>query len=423
MWSPVFRFRPASIQGSYGNVIYACLVVFRSSSGTLSSAERPAAPGTGLIAGRKHALDGLRTIAVAGVFFFHTATDLVPGGSIGVDVFFTLSGFVITLLIMKEWSTTGRLHLGIFYAKRLARLWPALLALCAVILAAGFLFPASGWGGQAGFVLPAATYVMNLAHFGVFGDSIAGETLGPTWTLAVEEQFYLVWPLLLLVMLRFWKVRTVAFATLAVAGAFLLNRFLLVADGQPLARIYNGPDTRADELLIGCALALLFTSVRDGSRLHGALVSGARWGAPLAAVTLAATLFLLKEPDTPGAWFTAFWAAGPAVLALLSAMLIGALVLQPAGFAARILSHPWLAKPGRDLSYAMYLWHLPVYLLLMRLIPALPLRIALTAVLTVLVAYASFRFVERPLRQWANAKLEPAVEPAPREGAKEPLPV
>lgn len=338
-----------------------------------------------------------------------------------MDVFFTLSGFVITLLIMKERIATGRLHLGIFYAKRLARLWPALLALCAVIVAVGLLFPASGWGGQAGFVLPAAAYVMNLAHFGMFGDSIAGETLGPTWTLAVEEQFYLVWPLLLLVMLRFWKIRTVACATLALAAAFLVNRFLLVSAGEPLDRIYNGPDTRADELLIGCALALLFTSVRPGSRLHGALVSVARWTAPLAAITLAAAVVLLKEPDAPGPWFTAFWTGGPAVLALLSAVLVGALVLQPAGFMARILSHPWLAKPGRDLSYAMYLWHLPVYLLLMRLIPALPVRIALTAVLTVLAAYLSFRFVERPLRRWANAKLEPAVVPSPRERAKEPV--
>ncbi|TQJ33529.1 acyltransferase family protein [Arthrobacter sp. SLBN-122] len=375
--------------------------------------ERPARPGTGLIAGRKHALDGLRTIAVAGVFFFHTATDSMPGGSIGVDVFFTLSGFVITLLIMKERIATGRLHLGIFYAKRLARLWPALLALCAVILAVGCVFPASGWGGQAGFVLPAAAYVMNLAHFGLFGDSIAGETLGPTWTLAVEEQFYLVWPLLLLAMLRFWKVRTAALATAALAAFFVLNRFLLVNAGEPLDRIYNGPDTRADELLIGCALALLFTAVRHGSRLHAALASVSRWGAPLAGITLVAALFLLKEPDTPSDWFNLFWTFGPAALALLSAVLIGSLVLQPAGFLSLILSHPWLARPGRDLSYGMYLWHLPVYLLLMPLIPPLPLRIALTAALTVLLAYASFRFVERPLRRWANERLEPAVVRSP----------
>ena len=387
----------------------------------MSVPDLPAAPETGLIAGRKHALDGLRTVAVAGVFFFHTATESMPGGSIGVDVFFTLSGFVITLLIMKERLATGRLHLGIFYAKRLARLWPALLALCAVILAVGFLFPASGWGGQAGFVLPAAAYVMNLAHFGMFGDSIAGETLGPTWTLAVEEQFYLVWPLLLLVMLRFWKLRTTAFATVALAAAFVLNRFLLVNAGEPLDRIYNGPDTRADELLIGCALALLFTAVRQGSRLQNALLSVSRWAAPLAGTALVAALFLLKEPDAPGTWFNVFWTLGPTALALLSAVLVGSLVLQPAGFLSRIFSHPWLARPGRDLSYGMYLWHLPVYLLLMPLIPALPLRIALTAALTVLLAFTSFRWVERPLRRWANKRLDPAVVPSTPESSKAPV--
>lgn len=388
----------------------------------MSASGSAAAPGAEVIAGRKHALDGLRTIAVAGVFFFHTATESMPGGSIGVDVFFTLSGFVITLLIMKERLATGRLHLGIFYAKRLARLWPALLALCAVIVVAGIVFPESGWGGQAGFVLPAAAYVMNLAHFGFFGDSIAGETMGPTWTLAVEEQFYLVWPLLLLVMLRFWRIRTAALATVALAGAFVLNRFLLVNAGEPLDRIYNGPDTRADELLVGCALALLFTALRQGSRLHTLLAAAARWAAAPAGLALVAALFLLKEPDAPGPWFNAFWTAGPTVLALLAAVLIGSLVLQPAGVLSRLLSHPWLARPGRDLSYGMYLWHLPVYLLLMPLIPDLPIRIALTAALTVLLAYASFRCVERPLRRWANKRLDPAVVPSAPERSKESVP-
>ena len=100
---------------------------------------RPSVPENGLISGRKHALDGLRIIAVAGVFLFHTVNGFAPGGSIGVDVFFTLSGFVITLLIMKEYGATGRLRLGVFYAKRLARLWPALLVLCAAILAVGWI--------------------------------------------------------------------------------------------------------------------------------------------------------------------------------------------------------------------------------------------------------------------------------------------
>jgi peptidoglycan/LPS O-acetylase OafA/YrhL len=328
-----------------------------------------------------------------------------------VDVFFTLSGFVITLLILRERLSGGRLRLGSFYAKRLARLWPALLVLCAVILAGSIVFPASGWGGQAGFVLPAAAYVMNLAHAGAFGAPVAGETLGPTWTLAVEEQFYLVWPLMLLLMLRFWKVRTAAWATAGVAMVFLLERFLLVAGGAALGRVYNGPDTRADELLIGCALALMFSCIRAGSAMGERLRAAAQWTAPASAACLAAAVFLLKEPEAESPWFTLFWSAGPTVLSLLSAALIGSLVLQPAGFLSRFLSHPWLAGPGRDLSYAVYLWHIPVYLLLMPLIPDLAVRIAATAGLTALAAAASFFLVERPARRWATARLGRAALP------------
>ena len=306
--------------------------------------ERPSVPENGLMSGRKHALDGLRILAVAGVFLFHTVNGFASGGSIGVDVFFTLSGFVITLLILKEYGVSGRLRLGVFYAKRLARLWPALLVLCAAILAVGWIFPASGWGGQQAYVLPAAGYVMNLAHFGLFGDPIAGETLGPTWTLAVEEQFYLVWPLVLLVMLRFWKVSTVAWITALLAGAFLLERFLLVSGGVPLNRLYNGPDTRADELLLGCTLALVFASVRTGSRFHASLQASARLGGPLAGLALLAAVFVFKEPDKPGTWFDLFWTAGPTVLALLAGLAIGSLDHWFSGRTA--LPHGSSATPG-----------------------------------------------------------------------------
>jgi peptidoglycan/LPS O-acetylase OafA/YrhL len=389
----------------------------------LSVPERASAHKTGhensIISGRKHSLDGLRTIAVAGVFLFHTVTAQMPGGFIGVDVFFTLSGFVITLLILKERLATGGVRMGVFYAKRLARLWPALLALCAVIAVVGFVLPGSGWGGQAGFILPAVAYVMNFAHVGAFGNSIAGETLGPTWTLAVEEQFYLVWPLLLLAMLRFCTIRTTAWATAGLAAVFMLERGALVLAGAPLNRLYNGPDTRADELLIGCALALLFTAVRTGSRVHAALLSAACWAGPAAGAALLAALFLLHEPDTPGPWFTAFWSFGPTVVSLLAAALIGSLVLQPAAFLGRILSHPWLAWPGRELSYGMYLWHIPVYLLLLPVVPSLSVRVALAAVLTVALAFGSSRLVEAPIRRWANQRLEAAVvRPAPRPAAE-----
>jgi peptidoglycan/LPS O-acetylase OafA/YrhL len=99
------------------------------------------------------------------------------------------------------------------------------------------------------------------------GSSTGGNALSPTWTLAVEEQFYLVWPVVLLLMLRFWKVRTVAWITAVLAAGFLVERFLLVSSGASLARLYNGPDTRADPLLLGCTMALVFTSGQ--TRLQG----------------------------------------------------------------------------------------------------------------------------------------------------------
>ena len=380
--------------------------------------ERPLAPESALISGRQHALDGLRIVAVAGVFLFHTLTGFAPGGSVGVDVFFTLSGFVITLLIMKEYRSTGRLRVGVFYAKRLARLWPALLAVCAAVVIVALIFPSSGWGGQEASAIPAAAYVMDLANYGAFGSSTGGNALSPAWTLAVEEQFYLVWPLLLLVMLRFWKVRTVAWITAVLAAAFLLERFLLVSGGAPLARLYNGPDTRADELLLGCAVALVLTSISPGSRLHVSLQAGVRRGGPLAGLALVIAVFTLKEPDKPGAWFDLFWTAGPAALAILAGLVIGWLVLQPDGLISKVLSHRWLSRPGRDLSYGIYLWHLPVFILLIPLVPSLAVRVPLTAALTLLMAYGSFRFVETPIRRWASKRLEPDVvrpvpEPAP----------
>jgi peptidoglycan/LPS O-acetylase OafA/YrhL len=260
---------------------------------------------------------------------------------------------------------------------------------------------------------------MNLSNFGLFGSSTGGNALSPTWTLAVEEQFYLVWPVILLVMLRFWKVRTVAWLTAVLALGFLVSRFLLVMDGAPLARLYNGPDTRADQLLLGCTMALVFASVRPGSRVQASLQAGARWAVPQQGSPWVAAVFTFKEPDTPGPWFDVFWTAGPTALALLAGLVIGSLVLRPTGLASRGLSHPWLANPGRDLSYAAYLWHMPVYFLLLPLIPLLWVRVPLAAVLTVAMAYLSFRFVERPIRQWASRRLDPAVvHPAP-EPARE----
>ncbi|MHA7289653.1 acyltransferase family protein [Arthrobacter sp. MDT3-24] len=120
-------------------------------------------------------------------------------------------------------------------------------------------------------------------------------------------------------------------------------------------------------------------------------------------------MFTLKEPTTPGAWFDIFWTVGPTALALLAGLVIGWLVLLTDGLISRTLGYRRLSRQGRDLSYGMYLWHLPVYILLIPLVPSLAVRVPLTAALTVLLAYGSFRFVERPIRRWASRRLAPDV--------------
>ncbi|BAS10580.1 O-acetyltransferase OatA [Arthrobacter sp. Hiyo4] len=165
-------------------------------------------------------------------------------------------------------------------------------------------------------------------------------------------------------------------------------------------------------------MALVLSAISPGSRLHVSLQTGVRRSGPFAGFALVLAVFLLKEPTEPGAWFDIFWSVGPTALAILAGLAIGWLVLQPEGLVSKILGHRWLSRPGRDLSYGMYLWHMPVYLLLIPLVPSLAVRVPLTAALTVLMAYGSFRFVETPIRRWASRRLEPAlVRPSP-----EPVP-
>jgi peptidoglycan/LPS O-acetylase OafA/YrhL len=117
----------------------------------------------------------------------------------------------------------------------------------------------------------------------------------------------------------------------------------------------------------------------------------------------------LQQPNKPGAWFDTFWTVDPTALAIPAGLVIGWLVLLPDGLISKVLSHRWLSRPSRDLSYGIYLWHLPVFILLNPLVPPLPVRVALTAALAVLIAYGSFRFVQRPAHRWASRRLEPAV--------------
>ncbi|WP_079596440.1 acyltransferase family protein [Arthrobacter sp. P2b] len=362
--------------------------------------------------GRVDALDGLRTVAVAAVVVSHAAGPLMPGGHVGVDVFFTLSGFVITLLLLREFNATGRVSLRAFYLHRLARLWPAMLAVCAIVVVLALVAP-NEWGEQGWNAVLSASHTMNLWRGGWFGSSVDGGALGHTWSLAVEEQFYLVWPLILVVLLRKLTLRAVSAVTAVLVVLALVERAALAFSGVSPWRLANGPDTRADQLLIGCLLAMLLT-LAPGSRIHEWSIRLA-WPAGLVLVTAA---FLLVPHDGPGPLDVAMRAFSPILIAATSAVLISGLVCASGQGLSLLLAHKALAWTGRNLSYGIYLWHYPILFGVREVIEfpgAEILRAALSVALTIAVAYLSARYIEAPIRSAAKrATVAPAKRPRHR---------
>ncbi|MEU9916343.1 acyltransferase [Streptomyces sp. NPDC051001] len=341
-------------------------------------------------------LDGLRTVAVVLVIVYHVEPELVPGGSVGVDVFFTLSGFVITRLLVAEYARTGRIGLGAFYRRRWRRLGPAMLAMCAVTALLSVALPLPLFDGAWVAAALAAVSVVNLVRAGEAGPySDLTTSLAHTWSLGVEEQFYLAWPLLLLVLLRHAAARTVLVWVAVLCVLPVIWRTVLW-DPTAAHRIYNGPDTRADQLLVGALLALVLARLRaDDPRL--ALLR--RWAGRLCGPALALLGLIAWQIPITGAsgWNPIWYTVGFLATAVVSATVVAALDLCPRSWPARLLSTSAPAWVGRNLSYGMYLWHYPVIRLLSdlgvhgdRLLPA---GLAATAV----AALASYALVERPL--------------------------
>jgi peptidoglycan/LPS O-acetylase OafA/YrhL len=344
------------------------------------------------------ALDGLRGVAVIGVLCFHGGFDWARGGYLGVSAFFTLSGFLITNLLVREWDATGAIRARRFWDRRFRRLLPALiLALVGTALATWWLGTPEQLRTLRGDVLASLAYVANwrFVFQGADYASLAGapSPFQHVWSLAIEEQFYVLFPLLVLVVLGHGGRRRLTAVCAALAGVSIL---LAVALSGDTTRVYFGTDTRAAELLAGALLALWWSARPEGVGDPRPAWSGrGRWVDGAGAVVGVVLLWTWTwVPDTTRALALggfALHAAGTALVILAATrrgVVAGALAWSP------------LRATGQ-VSYGLYLYHWPVFLFLDEARTGLG-GVALFAArvaLTVVLAVVSFRLVEQPVRR------------------------
>ncbi len=388
-------------------------------------------------------LDGMRALAVVAVMIYHANSEWLPGGFLGVEVFFVISGYLITLLLIAEKERTGRVHLGHFWLRRARRLLPALFVMMFMLITYTTIFRSDALGKLRGDVLGGLFYVSNWYQIWVGqGYSSSGDfaPLRHLWSLAVEEQFYLVWPLVMVVLLRvgtrrvFSMAKWLALAAVVVTVAMALlyhegrvgecavtpeaywtiaDRCISKADALYLATI-----TRAGGLLLGAAFAMVW---RPYAVMRGPLRDKGRLMDLLAIVGLAALgaemwylHFLTPEGADP--WLF----RGGFLLTSMATLFVIAAVTHRGSLAGPVLGNPVFLWVGVR-SYGMYLYHWPIYQVIRRVAGnALTVpQFVVAMVATLIVTEASFRYIEMPIRRgvvgiwWRN--LRRARDPVPRQ--------
>jgi len=335
--------------------------------------------------GRDKALDGLRAFAVGLVIVRHLFGTKFPGAFIGVDMFFALSGYLITSILVREFEARGNISFRHFYIRRCARLMPALTLLFVAAIVVVEFMPHHPF--QLREVVFAGTYTMNWARALNLGDS---GILGHTWSLACEEQFYLLWPPILLMTLK-RRPNWAAGVAVALACASTMWGAGLAVTGATYARTYNGFDSRAVELLIGCAAAFLPLQ----GRLAAALARF--WFLPVIALIAFALRVHESWKGLPYGGYTA--------LGLLSSWLIIAIRLQAAPVV--VLKQTILVYIG-NISYGIYLWHYLVLGTFSKLGFSHAAQVVAVVVMSPIIAAISYRFVEAPILKATRDKLTTA---------------
>lgn len=334
-------------------------------------------------------LDGLRGIAILAVMLFHTEISIFKGGFIGVDVFFVLSGFLITSLLIQEFVATKTISLKNFYIRRLLRLGPALLLLLIIYCIISFLF-LSKEQANSNYIdaFISLIYLSNWAR--AFGFH-PPDFLGHTWSLSIEEQFYILWPIVLLTLLRASKNRWLVFlfaASIAFIAWFL--RVYLIVNDASLIRVYNGLDTRADALMTGCALGALLFLYSPGEMIKQSFLKWLNYLSPLAMLCLLFLVFICDWQDFRVYYFYF------SMVECLVFILILAIRLNKEGILSKILAMKGLVWIG-SISYGLYLWHYPIYRTLFALGFEHKVVVIVGTLATFIMAIFSYSFLERPV--------------------------
>lgn len=331
----------------------------------------------------------------------------MSGGFLGVDVFFVLSGFLITSLLLQEFRTSARIDLAGFWIRRARRLLPALLVMALAVVGARELFSPESTASLREDAVGAFFWVSNWAFVAqrtdYFAQGAPPSPLQHTWSLGVEEQYYLIWPLLLIALaVLFWAYLRLAVFLLATAGVVAsATAVIVLTSDASLNRIYFGTDTRAQAILVGAAAAALL--VRDWSVLNdGGSLIRTRWGHLVARVLPFVGLAMLAALAHYASGSVSDFRHGLLIAVAIAAVLVIAPVaMEQEGPVARALAWRPLVWLGA-ISYGVYLWHWPIFLVLNGERTGLsgwPL-LALRCGATVAVAAASWWLLEQPIRNW-----------------------
>lgn len=345
------------------------------------------------------ALDGLRAVAVVSVMLFHLDEQLLPGGVAGVDVFFVISGYLITSIVIMD-IEKGKFSFAQFYQRRISRIYPVFFLVSISVLAVtAVVYRAHDFALVGSTLVLAAVALANIQFVLWPIDFVMSFDAWPYthyWSLSVEEQFYMIFPLILFLAVRNRLSRKSLSIVLSITALLGFISCILLTPKYPIWAFHLLPMRGGWELLAGCILAVLPFSLKsdDGSWLSNKKIDALFADAGLFIIIV--SLFLIhKETGFPG-WVVAFPVLG-------TVLVIGRPQESRTGLTERLLSHPVAVLIGK-VSYSLYLWHWPVYMIVDYALFTMPesLRLILKLVLSITLSIVSYYWFENPVRSFLN---------------------